>query len=224
MSVPWLVHPLLAERGVEHGFGLRGSPTPAGLLRPRQVHGARIAAAEACAGPNRPEADGVVSAAPGARVAVVTADCVPILLSAAQGRAVAAVHAGWRGLAAGVVEAGVAALAKLAPGPAACAAALGPHIGACCYEVDEAVLGALRPRFGRALDAALTPTRPGHARLDLGALARAALRAAGLPAAAIGSLPHACTRCDAERFHSYRRDGTAAGRLVHFIAVASHRS
>jgi len=224
VSGPWLVHPLLAARGVEHGFGLRGSPLPGGLRRPNQVHGARIVAAEACAGPSRPDADGVVSAVPGVRVAVVTADCVPILLAAPGGRAVAAVHAGWRGLAAGVVAAGVAALAELAPDPATAVAALGPHIGPCCYEVDDAVLDALRQQFGQSLDAALTPTRPGHARLDLGALARAALCAAGLPAAAVGSLRDTCTRCDGERFHSYRRDGPAAGRLVHFIAVASHRS
>jgi YfiH family protein len=224
VSGGWLTHPLLSERGVEHGFGLRNSTPPVDLHRPNQVHGARIVAAAACGGPDRPDADGVVSAAPGVRVAVVTADCVPILLASSGGHAVAALHAGWRGLAAGVVAAGVAALAELAPAPSSPVATIGPHIGPCCYEIDDSVSDALRPQFGSSLDSALTPTRPGHAWLDLGALAREALLAAGLAAAAVGSLCDVCTRCDAERFHSYRRDGGAAGRLVHFIAARQQRA
>jgi len=220
----WLTHPLLSARGVDHGFGMRNSTPPADLRRPNQVHGARIVAASACGGPARPDADGIVSAAPGVRVAVVTADCVPILLAAPGGLAVAALHAGWRGLAAGVVAAGVAALAERGPAPSGAVATIGPHIGPCCYEIDDSVIAALRPQFGGGLDAALTPTRPGHARLDLGALTREALIAAGLVAAAVGSLRDACTRCDADRFHSYRRDGAAAGRLVHFIAARTQRA
>jgi copper oxidase (laccase) domain-containing protein len=81
------------------------------------------------------------------------------------------------------------------------------------------VLEALAPTFGRDLAAALRPTRPGHAWLDLGRLAHTALLRAGLAPAALGVLPRACTRCDPVRFHSYRREGAAAGRLHHFIAA-----
>jgi YfiH family protein len=140
------------------------------------------------------------------------------------GTTVAAVHAGWRGLAAGVVTAGVAAVRELARRPSPLVAAIGPHIGACCYEVDGPVVDALRERFAPALEGASRPTRPGHVAIDLAALAREALVGAGLAPDAIGVLPDACTRCDRERFFSYRRDGLAAGRLVHFIAARSRRA
>jgi len=219
----WIRHPLLAACGVEHGFGLRGASRE-GLLRPRQVHGAKVATAAACAGPSPPDADAITSKLAGQAVAVVTADCVPILVAAADGSAVAAVHAGWRGLAAGVIEAGVAALGELAGGSASLVAVVGPHIGACCYEVDQPVLDGLGDRFGDSLASTTRPTRPDHVALDLGGLSRLALQRAGLVPAAVGSVPDACTRCDAKRFHSYRRDGLASGRLVHFIAAREHQA
>jgi len=202
---------------VAHGFGLRDAPTPAGLLRPVQVHGSAVVVLRAKPRAALGEADAVVSSLAGVAVGVVTADCVPVLLASSDGSAVAAVHAGWRGLAAGVVEAGVRSLASL--GAAPLRAAVGPCIGACCYEVDDPVLDALRGRFGAALDAALLPSRQARALLDLAALARAALRGAGVRDADIETVPDACTRCDAPRFHSARRDGREAGRLVHWIAA-----
>ncbi len=202
---------LLTARGIAHGFGTRASPELA-LSRPRQVHGARVVWTEG--DDDLGEADAVFTRTRGTRVGVLTADCLPILLAA--GEVVAAVHAGWRGLAAGVIENAVAELARTEPG-AAVVAAIGPSIGSCCYEVDAPVLDPLRARYGAPLDAASAPTRPGHARLDLGALAAAALVRAGVAPAAIGREAMACTRCDAARFHSYRRDGAAAGRLVHWI-------
>jgi hypothetical protein len=216
-----LQHPLLAERGIDHGFGVRGARSPANLVLTRQVHGARIATEDECAGPSWLAADGIVGVTPGVPVAVVTADCVPILLADVGGTAVAALHAGWRGLAAGVIAAGVAALGRLVGGPSPLVAAVGPHIGPCCYEVDAPVIDALREGEVPALEAALRPTRPGHAALDLGRIAREALLAAGLARDFVGALPGACTHCDPERFHSYRRDGPAAGRLVHYIAAGS---
>jgi YfiH family protein len=187
-----------------------------GLVRPRQVHGCSVARvhADAC----RPgDADAIVNARVGAPVGVVTADCVPILLVSADGAWVAAVHAGWRGLAAGVVEAAVAALARA--GGRETRAALGPCIGACCYEVDEPVLAPLRRRYGVMLEDAVRNVRPGHARLDLGLLARRALGAAGV--GSIGQAALVCTHCDALRFHSYRRDGPRSGRLVHWVGGAA---
>jgi YfiH family protein len=213
-----LEHPLLAVRGIAHGFGVRGAAAPAGLLRPRQVHGRAIVTAAACREQPPPAADGVVSAEPGVAVGVVTADCLPVLLASGGGEVVAAIHAGWRGLASGVVGHGVDALRR-SSGSARIVAAIGPHIGACCYEVDAPVIDALSATFG-AIDDALRPTRPGHALLDLFALAERALALAGVARDAVGRLPDACTRCDPLRFHSYRRDGARAGRLVHFIAAA----
>jgi len=218
VSAAPLRHALLSGAGIEHAFGVRGAPGPADVRRPLQVHGARVVADGECAAEPPARADAVVSTHRGVAVGVVTADCVPILAAGADGRAVAAIHAGWRGLAQGVIEAGIGALAARAAG-ARILAAIGPHVGPCCYEVDEPVLAALAGRYAHALDAALLPSRPGHARLDLGCLARLALAAAGVEDDAIGALPGACTACDAQRFHSYRRDGQRAGRLLHHVRV-----
>ena len=217
-----LRHALLSNIGVDHGFGLRGLAELAGLRCPRQVHGVAVATAQQCAGQDPPpEADAVVSEQIGVRVAVVTADCLPILLAGDRGRVVAAVHAGWRGLAGGVIGACLAALRERLGKSEGVAAVIGPHIGKCCYEVDEPVLGAFEERFSETLPRALRQTRPGHAQLDLGLLAREALRAEGVESDRIGFLAGACTACDAERFYSYRRDGPETGRLVHFIAAGT---
>jgi YfiH family protein len=210
-----LEHPLLRAWGVRHGFGTRGDAPPAALLRPRQVHGARVASAEECS--RGIDADAVVARGSAAPIGVVTADCVPILAATADGRAVAAIHAGWRGLAAGVIGAGIDALRREARREPL-RAVIGPHVGPCCYEVDAPVIDALR-YFDADLDAATTESRPGHHWLDLGALSRGALVRAGVSPDEIGAIPSACTSCDARRFHSFRRDGPRAGRLVHWIRV-----
>lgn len=216
MSFGFATDAVLAVLGVEHGFGTRDARAPHDLVRPRQVHGCAVAQISAAGRADPPEADAIVSLAPPFAAAIATADCVPILLAAGAGERVAAVHAGWRGLAAGVVAAGVAALRDAAPGAPLCAA-IGPHIGACCYEVDDPVASRLAERFGELLAGALRPARAGHGMLDLGALVRHDLERAGLTRGAIGIQAAACTACDPLRFHSYRRDGPAAGRLVHFI-------
>lgn len=215
MSPRPLRHALLEARGIEHGFGVRGVAGPSDVRRPRQVHGAVVASAAQCVGDPPAQADAVVCAEPGVAVGVVTADCVPVLAASADGRLVAAIHAGWRGLANGVIEAAIGALRERGTVEAEFLAVIGPHVGACCYEVDAPVLEALASR--RGLDAALRPSRAGHAMLDLGRLAREALHAAGLELHAVGALAGACTACDRERFHSYRRDGPRAGRLLHYI-------
>jgi YfiH family protein len=170
-------------------------------------------------GPATPEeADAIVASAGSPAVGIVTADCLPILAATVGGRTVAAIHAGWRGLAAGVIAAGLSRLRELGPPEDPVMAVIGPHIGACCYEVDRPVWTALRARFGAAeVTRALTPTRPAHALLDLGLLARLELERCNVPREQIGVLDGACTCCDAARFHSFRRDGERAGRLVHYI-------
>jgi len=213
----FLADPLLEALGVPHGFGTRGAPPPPGCVRVRQVHGVAVARVDAAGRPAPEEADALLCDRCDVPVAVVTADCVPILLSTVSGAAVAAVHAGWRGLAAGVVEGAVRALLGLAAEPLV--AAIGPHIGACCYEVDAPVVEPLEARFGGELGAALRGSRPGHHWIDLGRLVAVDLQRAGLPPHHIGTAAAACTACDAARFESYRRDRQAAGRLVHWVAA-----
>jgi len=213
-----LRHPLLEACGIAHGFGVRGAREPDGLLRPMQVHGSAVVCAEACRAPSRPAADAVVSDEPGVPVGVVTADCVPILLASRSGRVVAAIHAGWRGLAVGVVAAAVEAVRARA-GSEALIAVVGPHIGICCYEVDAPVLEPLAGRFGAALQGALRPARAGHALLDLGALALWELRRCSPDRIETARTEATCTQCDPERFHSFRRDGPRAGRMAHFVAA-----
>ena len=217
-SAAELRHPLLEASGATHAFGTRSSVAPDGLCRPRQVHGVAVARPGADGAAEPLEADAIVCDRVGQAIAVVTADCVPILACSRDGAAVAAIHAGWKGLAAGVVQRGMGALRDAASSGAELRAVVGPCIGVCCYEVDGPVLDALEPRFGASLAAALRPSRPGHARLDLAALALEELLRCGVAYGDRASIPDACTRCDSERFHSYRRDGDLAGRLVHHIA------
>lgn len=218
MTAAPISHPLLEACGVEHGFGVKGWPGPAGLVRPTQVHGCRVAHVGTGGEAEPAAADAVWSAQGGPPVAVVTADCVPILAASPNGELVAAIHAGWRGLAAGVIEAGIAALADAGADPARLVAAIGPHASACCYEVDAPVRDAFAPIGSTLVEAAFLEAGPGHWLCDLSLLARAALERAGLAPENLGALEGACTVCEPERFESHRRDGAASGRLVHAIA------
>lgn len=167
------------------------------------------------------DADGHATALRGVGVMVLVADCLPVVLGS-EGGAVAALHAGWRGLAAGVLEEGVRALRELA-GDGGIAAVIGPGAGPCCYEVGEEVHAA----FGELLDGSGlaksgSPTEPDsstepgppteqgrHGRhLDLPGLARARLEAAGVSRVEDVEI---CTICD-PRLFSHRREGLAAGR------------
>jgi YfiH family protein len=219
MGEPFLRHSLLESCGVFHGFGTRGCREPAGLVRPRQVHGAHVMRLFGRRKSSPKSADAIVSDVPGVPVGVVTADCVPILMATPNGRRVAAVHAGWRGLARGVITAAVETFCDTQHDTTRAVAVLGPHISACCYEVDEAVVEALAPRFGDLLDGALAETRERHWRLELGTLTRFELARAGFLLERVALTAGACTACDPHRFHSYRRDGPRAGRLIHFVAA-----
>lgn len=186
--------------------------TLAGELRLQwldQVHGTRVMRASAATTADEPRADAAWTDEPGVACCVLVADCLPVLLAAANGRAVAAAHAGWRGLAGGVVE---AALAQVAQGagcePAQVLAWLGPCIGARRFEVGEDVVDA----FGGGPRFVAQGWRDGRLRwlADLPGLAADRLRAAGVPVVSDGT---ACTVEDASRFFSYRREGVT-GRLA----------
>ena len=217
----FLTHPLLSDARVDHGFGQLGSREPAEVLRPVQQHGTEVAFVQDGVEADPGDADVVVSTLAGVPVGVMTADCVPVLLAMDDGRVVAAVHAGWRGIAAGVVPRAFEAMADSAEQWSSVTAVIGPHIGACCYEVDSPVIERLRARFSKLLDSVLTPVNAEHSMLDLGALVRLELIRAGVRPSEVGTFPDACTCCDAERVHSHRRDGASAGRLLHWIAASA---
>jgi hypothetical protein len=183
----------------------RHLPAPPRWLE--QVHGVRCLQAEAAA--PAATADASCATSVGVVCAVLTADCLPVLFCAADGSAVAAAHAGWRGLAAGVLEATVEALAR--PG-ADLLAWLGPAIGPRAFEVGAEVVAAFcDPDPGAR--AAFVEAGGGKWRCDLYALARRRLAAVGVTRVWGGGY---CTHGEAERFFSYRRDGRT-GRMASLI-------
>jgi len=198
-------HRLLLERAL-------ALPSPPRWLR--QVHGTHVLRFD---GPDaapaddavEPEADAAVTSTPGVVLAILTADCLPVAFAARDGSEVAVAHAGWRGLAAGVLEHTVAAMRSA---PADVVAWLGPAAGPRAYEVGEEVFDAFVARDPDAA-AAFAATRPGHWRVDLYALARQRLAEAGVGDVSGGE---ACTISEPARFFSHRRD-QRSGRMATLI-------
>jgi YfiH family protein len=151
------------------------------------------------------QCDGLWSDRPGQAMALVTADCFPVAIARADGGkpGLCVLHVGWRGLLEGIVVSGTGALGE---GPLT--AAIGPGIGACCYEVGEEVAGPFRERFGDDVVV--------DGRLDLGGATEQALRKAGV--ASVVRSSH-CTACEPELFFSHRRDQGRTGRqgVIAFI-------
>jgi len=195
-------------------LGLDAARIPIGL----QVHGAELAIHSGPQEPSPfahpgsaiPEVDGHVVSAPGLAPLVFAADCLPVALSGPGG--VAMLHCGWRGLAAGIVAAGAAAIG-------ATDAAIGPGIAPCCYEVDTDVLKAfshLGPTITPA-DGPICRARDdisARRRLDLTEVARLLLREAGVERVEVAGL---CTSCEEELFFSHRRDGGRTGRQAGLV-------
>jgi polyphenol oxidase len=175
----------------------------------RQVHGCGLVRMPDTLSPEPPEADAAITSVSGTVLAVLSADCLPVLLCAEDGSEVAAAHAGWRGLAAGVLEATVDAMR--APSDRLLAW-LGPAIGPERYEVGAEVRDAFLAHDPEAC-AAFSATRPGHWHCDLYALARQRLAAIGVSRIHGGGL---CTHSDAARFYSFRRDGRC-GRMASLV-------
>lgn len=174
-----------------------------------QVHGTTILDLDAAAaGP----ADGAVTGRPGVVCAVMTADCLPVLMTDRQGTRVGAAHAGWRGLAAGVLPAAVAAMRRPA---SELLAWLGPAIGVEAYEVGDEVRAVFLANDPGARDA-FVPNERGRWQADLYALARRSLAAAGIGAVHGGG---ACTFAQPDTYFSHRREAPC-GRMASMIWLA----
>jgi len=196
----------------EHGFGTRqdGAWTPqADTARLHQVHADGVVAVTTPG--HHGDGDALITATAGLWLEIRTADCVPIILIDPRQRIVAAIHAGWRGTVGRIAEATVAALTRdWKTNPAELYAAIGPRIGACCFEVGDDV-AAHFPSHSH---------RPGpRAHVDLGSANRDQLIAAGLPVSQIDDLG-LCTVCDPAQFHSFCRD-RSDGRMVTAVAIRS---
>jgi copper oxidase (laccase) domain-containing protein len=215
------------------------------LHLPRQVHGktALVVPRGSSAGPHSapgsradgellpPDADAFVTREAGHAVGIVTADCLPILL--ASDRSVCgAVHAGWRGLLAGVVSGAIDLCRSVAARPGAGSdpaglpspsaeplrieAAIGPAIGPCCFEVGEEVASLFRSRFPGDARIVRPAPRAGKSFVDLPLAGSLFLEAAGISSRDI-RIVRRCTRCSDDRLESYRRDGPGAGRMLALI-------
>jgi len=188
----------------------RVDPEAPAVAWARQVHSAAVlpAASGECG-----TGDALWTAGTGLALSIATADCVPVLLAGPEG--IAAVHAGWRGLASGVIPRTLETVERSLGADRAQWSGwcgwIGPAIGACCYEVGEEVASAVAAASAPEV---VVHGAAGKPHLDLAAAALAQLRAAG-----VGSIRRvlACTRCDEARLWSYRREGKGAGRNVAFI-------
>ncbi len=201
------------------------------LARLRQCHSDGVVCLDRVAPGDLPvEGDAVITRRSGLLLAVQVADCLPVLIVDKAKRVLAAVHAGWRGLLAGVVPKTLEAMqSRYASDPRHCLAVIGPSIGPCCYEVGPDVAMPFEEAFpghpqlwrnfqppGRALSAGTGPSDapPNHRRmLDLSAACRCQLETAGLPDRSVFSHPP-CTSCHRDVFYSYRAEGRGTGRML----------
>jgi YfiH family protein len=210
-----------------------GVPAPR-LLRLNQIHGCDVivfrdgaarrrrtfpaASAPTEDGRDWPDADVLMTDDPSVALAIQVADCVPLLLADRHSGAVAAVHAGWRGTAAGAAPAAVAALAReFGARPEELVVAQGPSIGPCCYTVGDELIDAFRTGgFASEIDRWFGRDAGGDFRLDLWSANRDQLMASGVPAASIHQAG-LCTASHPDLFPSYRRDGPGTGRMAAVI-------
>jgi YfiH family protein len=200
-----LQSPILSQLAwIDHGFGTRLAPlSQEGMASLKQIHSAvaLVANQPGCAG----DGDALLTNRPGLRLSVRTADCYPILLADSRNRAVAAVHAGWRGAADEIVAKTIAKMrTQFGTSPPDIVAAIGPGIGVCCYQVGAEVA----QLFGVE----------GAGRVDLAAANRCQLIDAGVEDRHIDVLG-GCTSCDAARFYSFRREKEEAGRMISYIGL-----
>jgi hypothetical protein len=186
------------------------------IVTMKQVHGDRVIDVKDKQTKNAGEADGIVTNQPGVFLGVMTADCVPLLFSCAERKVAAAVHAGWRGTAAGIAQITLRHLRdRYAIGPLEVSVALGPAIGPCCYEIRGDVSIPLVAKWGTLAERCLD-SRDGSEYLDLRRLNRLQLEISGVSAGRIFDVGP-CTRCSPNEFFSYRGQRGKTGHQMSFI-------
>jgi len=186
------------------------------IARCHQVHGKTVRIVTPANIAERPEGDGMVTAERDILLAVASADCVPILMTDTRGERVGAIHAGWRGVIAGIAAEGVHAMERLGARRGELRAALGPSIGQCCFEVDDG----LAHRFAREVEGSERHSRPGRigkSHLDLRAIITDQLTRVGVPRDSIANVGP-CTKCAKDRFFS-RRANPSSGLQISFIGI-----
>lgn len=202
--------PLLELDWLEHGFGSAHSVdwnSETDLVSLSQIHSDICVFASGGAG-RIGRGDALVTVTPGLRIGVRTADCVPVLLVDPVRRAVAAVHAGWRGTAQAISAKVVARMREgVGSSPGSLVAAIGPGIGPCCYEVGPEVASQFGEWFPERHDL------DRQTRIDLAEANRRQLLRSGLRPDSVCRL-ELCTCCSGGEFHSWRRNGARAGRMV----------
>ena len=200
------VRPFDGYEWLVHGFGTRDARMPENLATLKQVHSTVCLPAEGRMGVLG-EGDALLENAPGCAVAVKTADCIPMLFADVRHRAVAAVHAGWRGTAGRIGPAALLAMReRFGTAPEDLRAAIGPGIGVCCYQVGPEVAAQL----------GFAPNGSMH--VDLAEANRRQLVEAGVPPGQIWTAG-LCTMCHAAEFYSFRREREHAGRMYSFIGI-----
>lgn len=188
---------------------------PAALQITRHVHGTDV---WTVGQPLADDAafDGLVCDRVGPVLGAFAADCLPLLFAEPEARVCGAAHAGWRGTVAGVARNVIARMAELGARPDRVRVAIGPSIGPCCFEVGPEVVAEFREALGELPGMIVAGPRKDH--IDLRVATRAVLERAGVRADRIDDRPP-CTRCEADRFFSYRRDGQAGGVHMGFIGL-----
>ena len=185
-----------------------------------QVHGASVVGAESLRDGHRVEADGVITHSPQDAAVVMAADCAPVWIADPASGVIALVHAGWRGVAAGVIEAGVRALVAGSTKPQHLIVAVGPHLQACCFEIGPELAVQFPAQTRPASTLLVERKRPDSVALDLASAIDERLSSQGVLNIHIS---HACTRCRSDILHSYRRNGKG-GPLMGAIGVVASGS
>ena len=207
---------LTALDWLEHGFGtslsLNWPPDP-GYVNLQQTHSNIVIEAVQGAQGVLGEGDGLITNQPGIWIGVRSADCAPLILADPVHRAVAAVHAGWRGTVGGIAVRSIERMRdSFGTSPGDVVAAVGPAIAPCCFEVGAEVAREFKPWWPERTDL------DRKTMIDMPGTLFRQLIAAGLTAAKIDVNP-ACTRCGVDRLHSFRRDREAAGRMVSAVRI-----